>query len=220
MSSESVDLSCIQKVSEEETAQGRLQFTTDNAALFSAIGTSCQVAGGTAWLWARPEAMNAVDVLFVDEASQISLANIIAVSQAAPRVVLLGDPQQLNQPTQGSHPEGTDVSALDHVLGGEQTIASDRGLFIEETWRLHPSICAFTSELFYEGRLRSRAGLELQEVHSSWPSCRCGPAISPGEPRRQPELLPRRGRCGARPRWGDPRRREPHGRIATGTIGP
>jgi hypothetical protein len=111
--------------------------------------------------------LNAVDVLFVDEASQLSLANIIAVSQAAPRVVLLGDPQQLNQPTQGSHPEGTDVSALDHVLNGEQTIAPDRGLFIEETWRLHPSICAFTSELFYENRLRSRSGLELQEVHSN-----------------------------------------------------
>ena len=157
------DLSCIQKVREEETAQGRLRFTTDNAALFSAIGTSCQVAGGTAWLWARPEAMNAVDVLFVDEASQISLANIIAVSHAAPRVVLLGDPQQLNQPTQGSHPDGTDVSALDHVLGGEQTIALDRGLFIEETWRLHPSICAFSSEQFYEGRLRSRAGLECRK---------------------------------------------------------
>jgi uncharacterized protein len=104
--------------------------------------------------------------LFVDEASQISLANIIAVSHAAPMIVLLGDPQQLNQPTQGSHPEGTDVSALDHVLNGEQTIASNRGLFIEETWRLHPSICAFTSELFYEGRLRSRPGLEMQEVHS------------------------------------------------------
>jgi uncharacterized protein len=137
------NLLCIQNVSENESAQGRLQFTTDNAALFSAVGNSCQVAGGTAWLWARPEAFKAVDVLFVDEASQMSLANIVAVSQAASRVVLLGDPQQLNQPTQGSHPEGTDVSALDHVLHGEQTIPSDRGLFIEETWRLHPAICAF-----------------------------------------------------------------------------
>jgi hypothetical protein len=161
------DLSCIQKVSEEETPRGRLQFTTENPALFSAIGNPCQVAGGTAWLWARPEAMNAVDVLFVDEASQISLANIIAVSHAAPRIVLLGDPQQLNQPTQGSHPQGTDVSALDHVLNGEQTIPADRGPFLEETWRLHPSICAFTSELFYEGRLRSRPGLERQEVRST-----------------------------------------------------
>ena len=67
---------------------------------------------------------------------------------------------------QGSHPEGTDVSALDHILGLHATIPADRGLFLEETWRLHPEICAFTSELFYESRLRSRPGLELQTIIS------------------------------------------------------
>ena len=79
---------------------------------------------------------------------------MLAVSQAAKTLVLIGDPQQLDQPMQGSHPEGTDVSALDHILGGAQTIASDKGLFLEETWRLHPGICAYTSELFYDGKLR------------------------------------------------------------------
>ena len=93
----------------------------------------------------------------------MSLANVLAVSQAARTVVLLGDPQQLEQPMKGSHPEGTDVSALHHLLGGHQTIAADRGLFLEETWRLHPSICSFTSELFYEGRLHPRSGLEVQD---------------------------------------------------------
>jgi superfamily I DNA and/or RNA helicase len=67
---------------------------------------------------------------------------------------------------QGSHPEGTDVSGLTHILGQNATIPPDRGLFLEETWRLHPKICAFTSELFYENRLRSRSGLELQEIRS------------------------------------------------------
>jgi uncharacterized protein len=67
---------------------------------------------------------------------------------------------------QGSHPEGTDVSALTHILGQHATIPADSGLFLEETWRLHPKICALTSELFYEGRLRSRPGLELQEIRS------------------------------------------------------
>ena len=103
-------------------------------------------------------------MLFIDEAAQMSLANVLAVSQAARTVVLLGDPQQLDQPMQGSHPEGTDVSALHHILGGHQTIAADRGLFLEETWRLHPEICRFTSELFYEGRLQPRAGLEVQDL--------------------------------------------------------
>ena len=91
-----------------------------------------------------------------------------SVSFAARKaVVLLGDPQQLDQPTQGNHPDGVDTSALDHMLAGHQTIPEDRGLFLEETWRLHPTICAFTSELFYEGRLHPRQGLELQEVRST-----------------------------------------------------
>ena len=97
----------------------------------------------------------------------MSLANVLAVSQAAKTVVLLGDPRQLDQPTQGTHPDGVDTSALDHMLAGHQTIPEDRGLFLEETWRLHPRICAFTSELFYEGRLNPRQGLELQKVRST-----------------------------------------------------
>jgi uncharacterized protein len=158
---------CIQKVPDEEANLQWLQFTTDNAGLLGAIGTSCQVAAGTAWLWARNDAQESIDTLFVDEAAQMSLANVLAMSQAAKNVVLLGDPRQLEQPMQGSHPEGTDVSALTHILGAHATIPADRGLFLEETWRLHPKICAFTSELFYENRLRSRPGLELQEIRSS-----------------------------------------------------
>ena len=162
-----VDLTCIQKVTEEAIDEPRLRFTTDNATCLSALHGDCQVAGGTAWFWARPDAVDAVDVLFVDEAAQMSLANVLAVSQAAKTVVLLGDPQQLDQPTQGSHPDGVDTSALDHILAGDQTIPEDRGLFLEETWRLHPTICAFTSELFYEGRLHPHPGLELQEIRST-----------------------------------------------------
>ena len=129
---------CIQKVSEIESNLPRLQFTTDNAIALAAIGTSCQVAGGTAWLWAHADAFQSVDLLFIDEAAQMSLANVLAVSQAAKTVVLLGDPRQLEQPMQGSHPEGTDVSALNHILGVHATIPADRGLFLEQTWRLHP----------------------------------------------------------------------------------
>ena len=162
-----INLTCIQKVSEEASDEPRLKFTTDNATCLSALHKDCRVAGGTAWLWTRPDALNAVDVLFVDEAAQMSLADVLAVSQAAKTVVLLGDPQQLHQPTQGTHPDGVDTSALDHMLAGHQTIPEDRGLFLEETWRLHPTICAFTSELFYESRLHPRQGLELQEVRST-----------------------------------------------------
>jgi uncharacterized protein len=81
--------------------------------------------------------------------------------------VLLGDPQQLDQPTQGSHPDGTECSALDHVLNGKQTIDPHEGVFLAQTWRLHPRICDFTSELFYEDKLHSRPGLEQQRVRSA-----------------------------------------------------
>jgi len=164
-----VDLACIQKVksSEIEPDQPRLRFVKKNEDLFDAISGDCDVAGATAFAWATPHATNVVDVLFIDEAAQMSLANVLAASQAARSVVLLGDPQQLEQPKRGSHPEGTDVSALHHILHGEQTIPSDRGLFLAETWRLHPDICAFTSELFYADRLHSRPGLEVQRIRSS-----------------------------------------------------
>jgi superfamily I DNA and/or RNA helicase len=117
-------------------------------------------------LWSREDYFEAVDVLFVDEAGQMSLANVLAVSQAAKSIVLLGDPQQLEQPLKGSHPEGADVSALEHLLDGARTIAAEKGLFLERTWRLHPKLCSFTSEVFYEGRLNSREGLDRQCVEN------------------------------------------------------
>ncbi len=108
-------------------------------------------------------------MLFVDEAAQMSLANVLAVSQAARTVVLIDDPQQLDQPTQGGHPDGTGVSTLDHILAGDKTLPPEKGLFLQETWRLHPDISAYTSELFYEGKLGSRAGLDQQVIHAKGP---------------------------------------------------
>jgi len=157
-------LACVQKPGEKEPDGHRLTIAGKNADLFTALAGPCQVGGGTAWLWSSADAHECVDVLFVDEAAQMSLANVLAVSQAARALILLGDPRQLDQPVQGSHPEGTDTSALDHLLNGAQTIEPGRGLFLNETWRLHPDICAFTSEMFYDAKLTSRAGLKNQGV--------------------------------------------------------
>jgi uncharacterized protein len=137
----------------------------DNAeALLALQSGEANVVGGTAWLWSRPEFESAVDVLFVDEAGQMSLANVIAVSQAANSLVLLGDPQQLEQPRKGSHPDGVDASALEHILDGGRTISPEHGIFLPVTWRLSPAICEFTSEIFYDGRLTSHSGLERQRI--------------------------------------------------------
>jgi uncharacterized protein len=122
------------------------------------------VLGGTPWLWCRQEFRDSVHVLFVDEAGQMSLANVLACAPAGRSLVLLGDPQQLEQPQKGSHPEGSDVSALAHLLGRRRTISEEQGLFLGKTWRLHPTICRFTSELFYEGRLLSHNDLERQNI--------------------------------------------------------
>ena len=122
-------LNCMQKVNEKPDAlPPGITLAADNAEPLAALRRGVQVVGGTAWLWSREEYFEAVDVLFVDEAGQMSLANVLAVSQAAKNVVLLGDPQQLEQPVKGSHPDGAAVSALEHLLAGEKTISPDVGL--------------------------------------------------------------------------------------------
>ncbi|MFQ5889623.1 MAG: DEAD/DEAH box helicase [Gemmatimonadota bacterium] len=167
----SIDIQGIQKAKEDERCRSaEIEATTDNAAVRDALASGeIRLAAGTAWLWSREEMAGSVDVLFVDEAGQLSLANALAVSQAAGSLVLLGDPRQLEQPQQGIHPPGADVSALDHLLGDEATVSPDRGLFLDRTWRLHPEICAFTSEIFYRDRLESELGLERQVVHGPEP---------------------------------------------------
>ncbi len=200
LADEGVELCCAQKVKgdPEDTYREILELT-DNAVLLECVAVGqAQVAAGTAWVWARPDFRDAVDVLFVDEAGQMSLANVIAVAQAAQSIVLLGDPQQLEQPQQGSHPEGTEVSALEHLLQGRQTIADDRGLFLDETWRLHPDICLFTSELFCEGRLESRPGFENQALRGPTPLAGAGlwflPVEHEGNQNSSPEEVEAVGR--------------------------
>jgi uncharacterized protein len=136
------------------------------------------LAAGTSWLWASPRMIGSVDVLFVDEAGQISLANVLAMAQAADNIVLLGDPQQLDQPLRGSHPPGADRSALAHVLGDDATMPPTQGLFLETTWRLHPELCAFTSEVFYDDRLEAERHLHVQQLRAgSTPFDGVGPRL-------------------------------------------
>jgi superfamily I DNA and/or RNA helicase len=77
---------------------------------------------------------------------------------------LVGDPQQLQRPVKGSHPNGVEQSALQYLLGQHLTIPADMGLLLPETWRMHPNICRFTSQLFYEDRLTARSHVESRVI--------------------------------------------------------
>jgi superfamily I DNA and/or RNA helicase len=156
--------------SEDGCAHDFVSIARNNEVVDQAFAENeAQIVAGTVWLWSRPELADSVDVLFVDEAGQMSLANVLAASPAAGSVVLLGDPQQLDQPQRGVHPEGAEVSALSHLLNGRETVTPERGLFLAESWRLHPDICAFTSDVFYESRLTSRPENANQRLNVAEP---------------------------------------------------
>ena len=163
----------------------------NDEALDALADGSLNVAGGTAWLWARADMVESVDVLFIDEAGQMSLADALAASLSATNLVLLGDPQQLDQPLQGTHPPGAERSVLAHVLDGERVMPSQRGLFLDGSWRLHPDISTYTSEVFYEGRLRSHPGRERLSLTGVAPLSATGirflPVVHHGQSNESPE---------------------------------
>ncbi|WP_442543369.1 TM0106 family RecB-like putative nuclease [Arthrobacter sp. KN11-1C] len=112
--------------------------------------------GGTAWtMTGRTVPVGSLDLLVIDEAGQFSLANTLAVSRATKRLLLLGDPQQLPQVTQGKHPEPVDESALGWLAHGMHTLPAELGYFLATSWRMHPDLCAAVSELSYDNRLHS-----------------------------------------------------------------
>lgn len=115
------------------------------------------VVGGTAWDFANPGRIlpGSLDLLVVEEAGQFCLANTIAVAGAAKNLLLLGDPQQLPQVSQGIHPEAVDESALGWLVDGHRTLPAQRGYFLDRSYRMHPQVCARVSALSYENRLRA-----------------------------------------------------------------
>lgn len=120
--------------------------------------------GGTAWLFSRKEMVGELDYLFIDEAGQVSVANLVAMSRSAKNIVLIGDQMQLEQPIQASHPKGSGQSTLEYFLGEQQTIPPHLGIFLDTTWRMHPEVCRFVSQSFYEGRLKARHENENQKL--------------------------------------------------------
>ncbi|MDA8405431.1 MAG: TM0106 family RecB-like putative nuclease [Deltaproteobacteria bacterium] len=120
------------------------------------------LVAGTAWLFAGMD--QDLDFLFVDEAGQVSLANLIAMGVSARNIVLLGDQMQLGQPIQGVHPGRSGESTLEYLLDGDATIKPDRGVFLDTTWRMCPDVCRFISDAVYDSRLRPEPLNERQRL--------------------------------------------------------
>jgi predicted RecB family nuclease len=137
--------------------------TPDNDAFTTTVH---QLAAGTPWLFSREELAQKYDVLFIDEAGQLSLGDAIACATAAKNIVLLGDPLQLAQVSQGSHPLGTGPSVLEHLLGDDHTVQPNRGVFLNISYRMHPEICGFISRTVYDGRLSPGADTFRNDVTS------------------------------------------------------
>ena len=123
-----------------------------------------QLIAGTAWLFADPQFEASLDYLFVDEAGQVALANLVAMGTAARNIVLLGDQMQLGQPIQGVHPGRSGESTLEYLLDGQATVAEDRGIFLGTTWRMHDDVCRFISDAVYDGRLVPDAANRQQRL--------------------------------------------------------
>lgn len=117
------------------------------------------VVGGTAWDFSNAGRIprRSLDLLVIDEAGQYSLASTIAAAVSSKRMLLLGDPQQLPQVSQGTHPEPVDTSALGWLSDGHNVLPSEFGYFLATSWRMHADVCAPVSVLSYEGKLRSHA---------------------------------------------------------------
>ena len=120
------------------------------------VSGTYHLAAGTAWLLTREEMDSGFDYLFIDEAGQVSLADALALSTCAHNVVLLGDPSQLAQVDQGAHPLHVGDSVLTHLFGEGRTVAPERGIFLDRSYRMQPEICAFISQTMYDGRLQPR----------------------------------------------------------------
>ena len=147
------------------------------------------VVGGTAWDFSNTQRVDraGLDLLVIDEAGQFSLASTIAVAAGAKRLLLLGDPQQLPQVSQGAHPEPVDTSALGWVMDGDPVVRTEYGYFLSHSWRMHPFVAAPVSKLAYAGQLASAPGTERRALDGIEPGLHVVPLRHRGNATQSPE---------------------------------
>ena len=137
-----------------------VNFRKDAKSCVNDLNNSSICIGGTAWLFCNnflteEEGVRKFDYLFIDEAGQVSIANLIGMSRVAQNIILMGDQMQLGQPIQGSHPDESGQSILEYLLEDNPTISPEMGIFLPETYRMHPDICGLISNQVYDSRLNA-----------------------------------------------------------------
>jgi uncharacterized protein len=190
-----LDFGLARKVRAEAEPIDGVEYFTQNRSLDRWIaGQRGAVVGATPYYWARlhkqevqEEHEVSVDTLIIDEAGQMSLANATAASTAARNVILVGDPQQLDQPLRGVHPETVDRSVLRHLLGDAAVVSEDQGVFLPATRRMHPDVTNYVSEQFYEGQLNSFEDCSNQALDPAGTGLRFVPMSHRGRVSRSPE---------------------------------
>src|SRR5690606_22156787 len=147
------------------------------------------VVGGTAWDFSNTTRVERgeLDLMVIDEAGQFSLASTIAVASGTKRLLLLGDPQQLPQVSQGAHPEPVDTSALGWVMDGDSVVKPEYGYFLDHSWRMHPAVADPVSQLSYAGQLASAPGAELRAIDGVEPGLHVRPLRHRGNATQSPE---------------------------------
>ena len=92
--------------------------------------------GGTAWFFCNDiliqNNIKKFDFLFIDEAGQVPIANLIGMSRIAKNIILMGDQMQLGQPIQGSHPNNSGDSILEYLLQDKSTIPTNMESFYQK----------------------------------------------------------------------------------------
>ena len=164
------------------------ELSADRLARFAATSPAGCVVGGTAWDFAHHRwPAGGLDLLVIDEAGQFSLADTIAVGRSARRLLLLGDPRQLPQVTQGRHPQPVDSSALGWLTAGAPVLPEGFGYFLDTSWRMHPDVCRKVSALAYSGRLGAHPVTAERSLDGIPPGVRHVPVSHAGNRYASPE---------------------------------
>ncbi len=121
--------------------------------------------GGTKFHFAHSINDEKLDFLFIDEAGQFTISDVVAVGKVAKNIVLIGDQNQLGSPVEGVHPGESNKSILNFLLGDLETIPEDRGIFLNLTYRLHPKINEFISHNFYDDKLICHKDNKLRSIN-------------------------------------------------------